>query len=113
MQSESNGKDEKVERRQFVQCLGIGLVARSVASVLCTSGVSNGSYIAFNSSKSADNGSGGRCPLIFAYRFSDPESDGTQELTLYVDRENYIPIGVVVKGKVDPATGNRELQSRA
>jgi len=41
--------------------------------------------------------------------YSEPEGDGTQELTLYVDRENYIPIGVVVKGKVDPATGNREL----
>jgi hypothetical protein len=41
--------------------------------------------------------------------YSEPESDGTQELTLYVDRENYLPIGVVVKGKVDPATGNREL----
>ena len=41
--------------------------------------------------------------------YSEPEGDGTQELTLYVDRENYIPIGVVVKGKVDPATGNRQL----
>ena len=41
--------------------------------------------------------------------YSEPESDGAQELTLYVDRENYIPIGVVVKGKVEPATGNREL----
>ncbi len=41
--------------------------------------------------------------------YSEPEADGTQELTLYVDRENYLPIGVVVKGKVEPASGNREL----
>jgi hypothetical protein len=41
--------------------------------------------------------------------YAEPESDGTQELTLYIDRENYLPIGVVVKGKVEPATGNREL----
>jgi hypothetical protein len=41
--------------------------------------------------------------------FAEPESDGTQELTLYVDRENFLPIGIVVKGKVEPATGNREL----
>jgi hypothetical protein len=41
--------------------------------------------------------------------YSEPEADGTQELTLYVDRENYLPIGVVVKGKVEPESGNREL----
>jgi len=41
--------------------------------------------------------------------YAEPESDGTQELTLYVDRENFLPIGIVVKGKVEPATGNREL----
>src|SRR5262249_52728397 len=41
--------------------------------------------------------------------YSEPEADGTEELTLYVDRDNYLPIGVVVKGKVDPATGNRQL----
>jgi hypothetical protein len=41
--------------------------------------------------------------------FSQPDPDGTQELTLYVDREKYLPLGIVVKGKVDPATGNREL----
>ncbi len=41
--------------------------------------------------------------------YSEPEADGTQELTLYVDRENFLPIGIVVKGKVDPASGNREL----
>jgi hypothetical protein len=41
--------------------------------------------------------------------YSEPEADGTQELTLYVDRENFLPVGIVVKGKVDPASGNREL----
>jgi len=41
--------------------------------------------------------------------YAEPEGDGTQELTLYIDRENYLPIGVVVKGKVDSGTGNREL----
>jgi Protein of unknown function (DUF1571) len=41
--------------------------------------------------------------------YAEPESDGTEELTLYVDRENWLPIGIVVKGKVDQATGNREL----
>ena len=41
--------------------------------------------------------------------YSEPEADGTQELTIYVDRQNFLPIGIVVKGKVDPASGNREL----
>jgi len=41
--------------------------------------------------------------------FSEPDPDGTQELTIYVDREQFLPLGIVVKGKVDPATGNREL----
>lgn len=41
--------------------------------------------------------------------YAQPENDGAQELTLYVDRENFLPLGIVVKGKVDPGTGNREL----
>src|SRR5229473_4424899 len=41
--------------------------------------------------------------------YSEPEADGTQELTIYVDRQNFLPIGIVVKGKVDPTSGNREL----
>jgi hypothetical protein len=41
--------------------------------------------------------------------YAQPEADGTEELTIYVDRENFLPLGIVVKGKVDPTTGNREL----
>src|SRR5262249_21040420 len=41
--------------------------------------------------------------------YAAPEADGTEDLTLYVDRENFLPIGIVVRGKVDAATGNREL----
>lgn len=41
--------------------------------------------------------------------YAQPENDGTQELTVYVDRENFLPVGIVVKGKIDPASGNREL----
>ena len=41
--------------------------------------------------------------------YAQPEIDGAQELTLYVDRENFLPVGIVLKGKVDQATGNREL----
>jgi hypothetical protein len=41
--------------------------------------------------------------------YAAPEADGTEDLTLYVDRENLLPIGIVVRGKIDGATGNREL----
>jgi hypothetical protein len=41
--------------------------------------------------------------------YAAPEADGTEDLTLYVDRENFLPIGIVVRGKIDAATGNREL----
>jgi hypothetical protein len=41
--------------------------------------------------------------------YEAPEADGTEDLTLYVDRENFLPIGIVVRGKIDAATGNREL----
>ena len=41
--------------------------------------------------------------------YEAPEADGTEDLTLYVDRENFLPVGIVVRGKIDAATGNREL----
>ncbi len=41
--------------------------------------------------------------------YESPEADGTEDLTLYVDRENFLPVGIVVRGKMDAATGNREL----
>ena len=41
--------------------------------------------------------------------YEAPDADGTEDLTLYVDRENFLPVGIVVRGKMDAATGNREL----
>jgi hypothetical protein len=41
--------------------------------------------------------------------YLEPEADGVMELTVYVDKSTWLPVGWVMKGKTNPATGNRDF----
>jgi hypothetical protein len=41
--------------------------------------------------------------------YLEPEADGVMELTVYVDKSTWLPVGWVMKGKTNPTTGNRDF----
>jgi hypothetical protein len=41
--------------------------------------------------------------------YLQPEADGVMELTAYIDKGTWLPVGWVMKGKINPTTGNRDF----
>jgi hypothetical protein len=41
--------------------------------------------------------------------YLEPEADGVMELTVYIEKNSWLPVGWVMKGNVNPATGNRDF----
>jgi hypothetical protein len=41
--------------------------------------------------------------------YVESEADGVMELTAYIEKSTWLPVGWVMKGKINPTTGNRDF----
>src|SRR5216683_3485526 len=52
---------------------------------------------------------GNRSCYLLRRHYTEPENDGVMELTLYIDKQNWLQVGSIVQGKPEEPNGKRYL----
>jgi hypothetical protein len=52
---------------------------------------------------------GNRACYVLRRHYAEPENDGVMELTLYIDKQNWLQVGSIVEGKPEEPNGKRYL----
>jgi len=52
---------------------------------------------------------GNRSCYVLRRHYTEPENDGVMELTLYIDKQNWLQVGSIVEGKAEEQNGKRYL----